>query len=118
MKSKFLTLLFVTACLTASAQVKKIKRDDLLEINKDWLLIKTNSNTYGIMDQSGKVIVQPVYSKIDKFGEYNKNLALVKNVAGGYGFINESGREIIPAHHERKAIKADFSALYKKYVVK
>lgn len=118
MKIKFLIILFLGTFITNFAQVKKIKRNDILEINKDWRLIKTNASTYGIADQKGKIIVQPIYSKIEKFGEYSKNLALVKNVSGGFGFIDESGKEIIPANYERKDIKTDFPKLYKKYVIR
>lgn len=118
MKTKFLIILFLGIFISTFTQVKKIKRNDILEINKEWRLIKTNANTYGIADLAGKIIVQPIYSKIEKFGEYRKNLALVENVSGGFGFIDKSGKEIIPAHYERKDIKTDFPALYKKYVIR
>lgn len=118
MKSKLLIIAFLSIFMTTFSQVKKIKRNDILEINKEWRLIKTNSNTYGIMDQNGKIIVQSIYSKIEKFGEYDKNLALVKNVSDGYGFIDKTGKEIIPAHFEINDIKSGFHSLYKKYVTR
>lgn len=68
------------------------------------------------MDKGGKVIVQPVYSKINDFGEYAGDLAMVKNISGTYGFINSSGTEIIPPQYELNYIKNNFSALYKKYI--
>jgi WG containing repeat len=118
MKSKILILLFSVIFSITFAQVKKIKRKDITEINPEWRLIKTVSGTYGIMGHNDKIIVQPIYSKIEKYGEYNKDLALVKGIAGTYGFIDKSGKEVIPAHYDLKEIKSGFSTLYKKYVMK
>ena len=78
MKQQLLAALFLCTSFGVSAQIKKIKRNDLSLINKDWRLVKTNANTYGIENGSGKMIVQPIYTRIEKFGSYAKNLALVK----------------------------------------
>jgi WG containing repeat len=111
-----LLALFLCTSFGVSAQIKKIKRDDLLLINKDWRLVKTNANTYGIENGRGKIIVQPIYVRIEKFGSYAKNLALVKNISDGYGFIDTTGKEIIPAHYDLSYIKSSFSLLKTKYL--
>jgi len=111
----FIPICIMISCLTFS-QVKLSKREDLSRINKNWRLTKTISGTYGIIDKSGNIIVQPVYSKINKFGEYSNDLAMVKNISGSYGFINLSGTEAIPARYELKYIQNNFSSLYKKYI--
>lgn len=116
MKSKLLILCCMSVFSFSFSQMKISKRDDISKINKNWRLAKTNSGTYGISDVSGKIIAQPVYSKINKFGEYSEDLALVKNITGTYGFINRSGTEIIPAHYELEYIKKNFSVLKKKYI--
>jgi hypothetical protein len=116
MKSKFLILICMTVFSLSFSQIKMSEREDISKINKNWRLTKTNSKTYGISDKSGKVIVQPVYSKINTFGEYAEDLALVKNITGTYGFINRSGAEVIPAYYELEEIKTNFSALKKKYI--
>lgn len=116
MKFKIITLLCFTLFNLSFSQVKLSKRDDISKINKNWRLAKTVSGTYGIMDKGGKIIVQPIYSKINNFGEYSEDLALVKNISGSYGFINNSGTEIIPPQYELNYIKNYFSSLYKKYV--
>lgn len=118
MKSKILIVLFSVTFSTIFAQVKKIKRKDIVEINTEWRLVKTVSNTYGIMDQNGKIIAQPIYSKIEKFGEYDEDLALVKGIAGTYGFIDKSGKEVIPVHYNLREIKSGFPAIYKKHITK
>ncbi len=116
MKAKLLILTCMAVFSFSFSQVKTSERQDISKINKNWRLTKTNSGTYGISDTSGKVIVQPVYSKINRFGEYSVDLALVKNITGSYGFINTSGTEIIPSHYELDYIKNNFSALRKKYI--
>lgn len=118
MKTKIVTLLFSVMFSMTFAQVKKIKRKDISEINPEWRLIKTVSNTYGIVGYNDKIIVQPIYSKIEKYGEYKEDLALVKGIAGTYGFIDKSGKEVIPARYDLQEIKSGFSALYKKHIVK
>jgi len=116
MKSKLLILCCMSIFSFSFSQMKIIEREDLSKINKNWRLTKTHSGTYGISDKSGKIIVQPVYSRINKFGEYADDLALVKNIAGTYGFINRSGTEIIPAHYELDYLEKNFSVLKKKYI--
>ncbi|MET3034705.1 WG repeat-containing protein [Chryseobacterium sp. NRRL B-14859] len=116
MKLKFLTLLFTGLFSLSFSQIKIMKREDISKINTNWRLSKTTSGTYGIADKSGKTIVQPVYSKINKFGEYAEDLALVKNVSDGYGFIDKSGKEVIPARYELQEIKTNFTSLRKKYM--
>ncbi|MCE4064078.1 KWG Leptospira [Chryseobacterium gleum] len=116
MKSKLLILCCISVFNFSFSQMKITEREDLSKINKNWRLTKTHSGTYGISDKSGKIIVQPVYSRINKFGEYADDLALVKNIAGTYGFINRSGTEIIPAHYELDYLEKNFSVLKKKYI--
>lgn len=116
MKSKLLILCCMSVFSFSFSQMKITEREDLSKINKNWRLTKTHSGTYGISDKSGKIIVQPVYSRINKFGEYADDLALVKNIAGTYGFINRSGTEIIPAHYELDYLEKNFSVLKKKYI--
>ncbi|MCD9617689.1 WG repeat-containing protein [Chryseobacterium gleum] len=116
MKSKLLILCCISVFSFSFSQMKITEREDLSKINKNWRLTKTHSGTYGISDKSGKIIVQPVYSRINKFGEYADDLALVKNIAGTYGFINRSGTEIIPAHYELDYLEKNFSVLKKKYI--
>lgn len=116
MKSKLLILCCMSIFSFSFSQMKITEREDLSKINKNWRLTKTYSGTYGISDKSGKIIVQPVYSRINKFGEYADDLALVKNIAGTYGFINRSGTEIIPAHYELDYLEKNFSVLKKKYI--
>jgi len=116
MKSKLLILCCMSIFSFSFSQMKITEREDLSKINKNWRLTKTHSGTYGISDKSGKITVQPVYSRINKFGEYADDLALVKNIAGTYGFINRSGTEIIPAHYELDYLEKNFSVLKKKYI--
>ncbi|WP_185156467.1 WG repeat-containing protein [Chryseobacterium sp. Tr-659] len=116
MKTKFLILICISVFGFSFSQIKISKREDLSRINKNWVLTKTKSGTYGISDKNGKVVVQPVYSKINTFGEYSDDLALVKNISGAYGFINSSGSEIIPCNYELEYIKTHFSSLHKKYI--
>ena len=116
MLNKILVILFLSLFTLSFAQIKKIKRKDISQINKNWSLIKTVSNTYGISSDKGSIIVQPIYTKIEEFGKYDKSLALVENVAGGCGFIDKSGKEVIPAQFERSEIKNNFQSLYKKYI--
>ncbi|QBJ88842.1 WG repeat-containing protein [Chryseobacterium gleum] len=116
MKSKLLILCCMSVFSFSFSQMKITEREDLSKINKNWRLTKTHAGTYGISDKSGKIIVQPVYSRINKFGEYADDLALVKNIAGTYGFINRSGTEIIPAHYELDYLEKNFSVLKKKYI--
>ena len=116
MKSKLLILCCMSVFSFSFSQMKITEREDLSKINKNWRLTKTHSGTYGISDKSGKIIVQPVYSRINKFGEYADDLALVKNIAGTYGFINRSGTEIIPANYELDYLEKNFSVLKKKYM--
>lgn len=116
MNLKLLILIGITLFSFSFSQVKLSKREDLSRINKNWRLTKTISGTYGIIDKSGNIIVQPVYSKINKFGEYSNDLAMVKNISGSYGFINLSRTEAIPARYELKYIQNNFSSLYKKYI--
>lgn len=118
MKTKLIILFFLSISYSMFAQVKTIKRKDITDIHKDWVLIKTISGTYGIMSQNGKMIVQPTYAKIDRFGVFNKNMALVKNVSDTYGFIDTSGKEVIPAQYALEEIKTEFPSLYKKYISK
>ncbi|MEN4762004.1 WG repeat-containing protein [Chryseobacterium sp. C39-AII1] len=116
MKLKLSVIFLLITSFTIVAQIKKRQRDDLSAINKEWRIIKTNGSTYGIIGQNEKIIVQPIYSKIEKFGIYHPNLALVKNISKAYGFIDKSGKEVIPAQYELKEIQSNFSTLYKKYV--
>ncbi|MBS1571963.1 MAG: WG repeat-containing protein [Bacteroidetes bacterium] len=102
MKKKFLTLILLVITTFCFSQIhyKKIYKHN--EYNKDWVLIKTISGTYGFIDRNGKTVVQPIYDKIEKFGKYSNECALVKNIAGAYGFIDRNGKEVIPAIYWKK----------------
>jgi len=117
-KQTLLVGIFLCLSHNLSAQLKKIKSSDPFLISKGWKLVKTNAATYGIMDASGKLIVQPVYTSIQRFDVFAKNVALVKNVSDGYGFIDTTGREVVPAQFELPYIKSHFSVLRTKYMEK
>ena len=116
MKRITLLFLFLLTCSLSSAQSGYKKKYPYDQYNKDWAMVKTNSNTYGFLDRDGKAVVPPIYSKIEKFGKYNENLALVKSVSDTYGFIDRNGKEIIPVIYELKEIESNFNAIYKKHI--
>lgn len=58
---------------------------------------------YGVIDRSGKEIVEPKYSHI---GSFSEGLALVSNNNEKYGYINKKGRVVIPLKYKQGS---DFS---------
>lgn len=115
MKRITLLFLFLMIGSLSFAQNGYKKQYAYDQYNKDWALVKTNSGTYGFLDRSGKAVVTPIYTKIEKFGKYNENVALVKSISDTYGFIDRKGKEVVPAIYELKDIKENFEAIYKKY---
>lgn len=116
MKKILLILLLVSVTFYVSAQNGYQKKYPYDEYNKDWALVKTVSGTYGFVDKSGKAVVPPIYSKIEKFGKYDKDLALVKSISDSYGFIDRQGKIVIPAIYELKEIETNFESIKRKHV--
>ena len=77
------------ACEDCAKQMGRVKN------TKDWALVKTITGTYGFIDTSGKIVVEPIYAKIEKFKINSGEYALVKSIAGTYGLIDKDGKEIV-----------------------
>jgi len=116
MKKIFWMLLLVSVAFYVSAQNGYQKKYPYDDYNKGWALVKTVSGTYGFVDKSGKAVVPPIYSKIEKFGKYDQDLALVKSISDSYGFIDRQGKVVIPAIYELKEIETNFGSIKKKHL--
>lgn len=81
---------------------------------QDWAKVKSICGTFGFIDRSGKIIVEPVYKSIAAFGEHHPELAVVQSVSGFYGCIDKTGREIIPTIYERRFLITNIRSLYQK----
>lgn len=96
-----LVFMLIGSLALAQEGYKKVYAYD--EYQHDWAKVKTIAGTYGFIDRSRGLVVEPVYARIGKFNYASGQYALVKNVAGAYGFLDRQGREAIPAIHWKKA---------------
>ncbi len=63
------------------------------------------ANRWGLIDRSGKWVVQPQFEKIELFRPEDR-LILVKVFNGGWGFIDRSGSWVLPADLEEAYLEA------------
>ena len=63
--------------------------------------------TWGVIDESGKFVIQPTYTDFrvsDVYGDYEifgvTGLAMVKNSAGKWGAIDKSGKTVLPFQYD------------------
>jgi hypothetical protein len=56
---------------------------------------------YGMVNTDMKVVVQPIYGKIEKTYRYNDELWCLVERDGYYGFIDRNGKEIVEAKYEK-----------------
>ena len=87
------------ALVAASSESKLVntgwtKRDDyysgLARIQDD------NTNKYGFIDKTGKVVIPCEWKDARDFGDCVENMARVENDNGLYGLIDKAGRVVIP----------------------
>lgn len=111
MKALIISVSFLLVTTGSFSQIgyKKVYKYD--ENRKDWALVKTISGTYGFIDSSNKVVVQPIYSKIGKFNQEFGPYALVKSIANTYGLIDNDGKEIIPVIYSLPELKEKYKTL-------
>lgn len=64
-------------------------------------------NKWGVIDESGKFVIQPAYQDFrvsDVYGDYEvfgvTGLAMVENSAGKWGAIDKNGKTVIPFQYE------------------
>ena len=55
---------------------------------------------YGIVDNEGKIVIQPQYADIDVLGKDNKTGFIVKNENGKYGIVDYSNTTILEAKYD------------------
>ena len=65
-------------------------------IARNIFIIKLN-NKYGILDSSGKTILDPIYSKITPYNYDGENFYLEIVNEGKKGLVNEKGEIVVPA---------------------
>ena len=63
-----------------------------------FLAIKGNLRDYGVIDETGKIIIPCTYSMIEKF---RKDRYVVTNHDGYHGLISVSGKEILPCRYRQ-----------------
>lgn len=97
MKTKLIICAFVWISSLALAQSEYAKVYAYDDYNKGWAMVKTNAGTFGFINKDKKIVVQPIYSKIEKNGDF----ILVKNVSDVYGLLDKSGKEVTPAIYEK-----------------
>lgn len=97
MKTKLIIFAFICINSLVLAQEKYAKVYNYNDYNTGWAMVKTNAGTYGFINKDKKIVVQPIYSKIEKFG----NFILVKNVSEAYGLLDKTGKEIVPAIYDK-----------------
>ncbi len=104
-----ISFLFVSIGSFSQTGYKKVYKYD--KHRKDWALVKTITGTYGFIDTSNKIVVQPIYSKIGKFNQEFGQYALVKSIADTYGLIDNEGKEVIPVIYSLAELKEKFKSL-------
>ena len=95
MKNKLMILMLILITNLSYSQNGYKRVYDYDEYRKDWALVKTITGTYGFIDKSGKIVVQPIYDKIEKFKINSGEFALVKSISSTYGLINKDGKEVV-----------------------
>jgi len=97
MKTKIIIFAFIFIYSIASAQSEYAKVYNYDIYNKGWAMVKTTSGTYGFINKDKKIVVEPIYSKIEKAGDF----LLVKNVSDAYGLLDMNGNEVTPAIYDK-----------------
>ncbi len=77
------------------------KQDESGNIDYEKNLLKIEKDgKYGLIDLTGKEIIQPQYADIDVLGKDDKSGLIVKNENGKYGIIDYSNAQILEAKYD------------------
>jgi hypothetical protein len=85
-----------TGKVQITAELETVPKAHLCQTNTDAYLIFQKNNHLGLMDKLGKVILEPIYDKIETFA--SGIFRITKNAQ--QGVFQQSGREIVPIRYD------------------